>query len=239
MGKAHVQATSLAVLDTQVSAAKLCAADHAAFAVTSRLFASIVSEALLRAIYVPMRSEHCAGLCVVLSSRARPDYTAKDAANVFAILPLHHKPMLKDSIHNFVWLLDPLDMLPAVFFFGNKDVAFCQELLLLPYDITSCLRAAHWNVDTQSALKADLSPQFWWTRFATNVSMHESLRESLFDEILSSSEWQSASISHRVAQLTNSWLKKLRLISLPGFRRYTRPQSNGSRVSSRATPRTP
>ena len=109
-------------LSTASAAAILAPADRAAFAVTSRLLASIVTENLLRAFYVPVDAEHAAGVCVILSTHVIGECSVLERSlrpsDVFAVIPLHHAPVFKgeNSVHGRpVWLLDPLDMLPSVY----------------------------------------------------------------------------------------------------------------------------
>lgn len=119
-------ATGYAVSETSVATAKLDAEDRAAFAVTSRLLASLVTEALLQAFYVPIRSELCVGICIILSSTAPPGSEGKSATNIFAVVPLHHAPIMKEGVDGSVWLLDPLDMLPNICFFGDEMGELCE-----------------------------------------------------------------------------------------------------------------
>lgn len=100
------------------------AIENAAFAVSSRLISCLVTESLLRAFYLPLNnSQHATGILVVLTTsllNERPVITRTlRAADVLAIVPLHHPPVLKDqSIDKhgrLVALVDPLDMLPEVY----------------------------------------------------------------------------------------------------------------------------
>lgn len=106
-------------ITTPASVSRLPPADRAAFAVTSRLLASIVTEALLPAVYIPLRdSTIMSGICVILSGTSTQ--RTLSATDVYAILPLHHQPLLKPrdvatAFGRSVWLLDPFDMLPCVF----------------------------------------------------------------------------------------------------------------------------
>ncbi|KZV67525.1 hypothetical protein PENSPDRAFT_676723 [Peniophora sp. CONT] len=182
--------TGYAVSETSAATAKLDSEQRAAFAVTSRLLASLVTEALLQAVYVPIRSEFCVGLCVILSSSTPSESVEQAARSIFAIVPLHHAPIIKEGGGNAVWLLDPLDMLPNVLFFGDEAGELCEERVRS--DITDCLHAAHWTLEDISALRTTLSPQFWWTRFAVDVAMEGSMRDTLLEELSSSFMWQKA-----------------------------------------------
>ncbi|VDC02812.1 unnamed protein product [Peniophora sp. CBMAI 1063] len=177
-----------AVSETSAATAKLSSEQRAAFAVTSRLLASFVTEALLRAIYIPSEAEDYAGLCVIFASVKPSSSGAKTVAGIFAVVPVHHVPILKED--NAVWLLDPLDMLPNILFFGDEAGELCEEFQRR--NIATCLRAAHWTVDDASSLRTTLSPRFWWTRFAEDAAMEVSMRDTLLEEIASSFMWQKA-----------------------------------------------
>ena len=123
---ASASATGYSVSETPAATAKLSAEQRAAFAVTSRLLASFVTEALLHAIFLPIHSELCAGLCIILSSNAPPQSAANSVADIFAIVPLHHAPIKREGVDSAVWLVDPLDMLPNVFFFGDGAGEVCE-----------------------------------------------------------------------------------------------------------------
>lgn len=104
--------------NTPAVVCRLPSADKAAFAVTSRLLSSIITEGLLPAVYVPLDDSTIArGLCVILSRDQTPGPLR--ASDVYAVVPLHHQPLLKPrdattALGRSVWLLDPFDMLPRV-----------------------------------------------------------------------------------------------------------------------------
>jgi hypothetical protein len=113
-------ATRFSDVETVRARADLLPTDRAAFAVASRLIASIVTEGLLEAVYIPVRSTLCAGLCVILSSSKQTEETFH-VNDIFALVPLHHAPILKSEMGPLldgrrVWLLDPYDMVPAFYF---------------------------------------------------------------------------------------------------------------------------
>lgn len=98
-------------------------ADRAAFAVASRLLSCIITESLLKALFVPMDSSTAVGVCVVLSKKAgavtvplRKPYAPTD---IFVIVPLCTTPIIKQaSQFQFgmeIGLVDPLDMLPWMY----------------------------------------------------------------------------------------------------------------------------
>lgn len=96
--------------------------DRAAFAVTSRLLACLVTESLLKAFYIPLNSLQAAasGACIVLSTEASLSLQKPyRPADIFVIIPLQSVPVLKptndSSIGKEIGLIDPLDMLPWIF----------------------------------------------------------------------------------------------------------------------------
>ena len=126
-------ATSFSDIETVRARAHLSPTDRASFAVTSRLLASIVTEGLLEAAYIPVHSTLCVGLCVVLSSRKRSEANFH-VNDIFALVPLHHAPILKSEMEPLldgrrVWLLDPYDMIPAFCFLQNGSM---NEVSVLP-----------------------------------------------------------------------------------------------------------
>jgi hypothetical protein len=116
-------------VQTWTLASRLQPSERAAFAVSSRLLASIVTESLLSAYYIPIHSHEARGVCVVLSAHAigeHPVFTrALRPADVFAILPLHQEPVYSGDFTNYgrqIWLLDPLDMVPSIFELSTQQV---------------------------------------------------------------------------------------------------------------------
>jgi len=104
-------------------ASNLQPSERAAFAVTSRLLASIVTESLLRSYYVPINSEEALGICVILSTNVV--HRILRPADVFAIIPLHQKPIVSGTTSTHgqpIWLLDPLDMVPDIFELSTQDI---------------------------------------------------------------------------------------------------------------------
>jgi hypothetical protein len=102
--------------------------ERAAFAVASRLLASIVTELLLRAFYIPIHSEEVCGVCIILSTNViaeNPIPTrALGPADIFAILPLHQEPVFSGTVTGHgrpIWLLDPLDMIPCIFELSSQE----------------------------------------------------------------------------------------------------------------------
>lgn len=105
----------------------LSSGDRAAFAVTSRLLSCLITESLLKALFVPVDNEKTVGACIVLSKQATaaglPIRKPYRPADVFVIIPLRTRPILKPSRNHCdgkeIGLVDPLDMLPWIYEIQN------------------------------------------------------------------------------------------------------------------------
>lgn len=91
--------------------------DHASFATSSRLLSCLVTESLLKAIFVPTRSlqEDFVGTAIVLTPPASKHEAPYILRDVFVIVPLRQIPVFKPGSNVEIGLLDPLDMLPYVY----------------------------------------------------------------------------------------------------------------------------
>jgi hypothetical protein len=125
---------------TWTLASRLQPSERAAFAVSSRLLASIVTESLLRAYYIPIHSDEARGICVVLSTHTTEEHPVLARsfrpADIFAIIPLHQEPVFSGKFEKHgrpIWLLDPLDMVPCIFELSTREVGLdecvCLDLL--------------------------------------------------------------------------------------------------------------
>lgn len=119
---------------------RLQPSEMAAFSVTSRLLASIVTESLLQAYYVPIHSEEACGICIILSAHVMEEHLVFTRslcpADIFAILPLHQEPVcsgkLSESAHGRpIWLLDPLDMIPSIFEISTGEAGLVKHVWLI------------------------------------------------------------------------------------------------------------
>jgi len=106
-------------------------AERAAFAVTARLLSCLVTESLVRAIFVPCRWPDCVGIGVILkaSISAIPAHDCKyySQGDVLAIIPLINVPVIKSDSNDprgkEIGLLDPFDIFPLVLATpGDSDV---------------------------------------------------------------------------------------------------------------------
>lgn len=100
------------------SASALSPPERASFSTSSRLLSCLITESLLKAVFVPICSspqEYLAGTAIVFTpaaSKHEGPYTPRD---IFAVLPLRHIPIFKPHSNTEIGLLDPLDMLPYVY----------------------------------------------------------------------------------------------------------------------------
>lgn len=88
-------------------------AERAAFATTTRLLSCLVTESLVRAIFIPLQWPNCVGIGVVLKpTKSTASYFQED---ILSITLLRHIPVFKagssDPRGNEIGLLDPGDML--------------------------------------------------------------------------------------------------------------------------------
>jgi hypothetical protein len=119
---------------------RLQPSEMAAFSVTSRLLASIVTESLLDAYYIPILSEEIRGICIFLSAHVmeeHPPTASLCPADVFAILPLHQEPVCSGTPTRHgkpIWLLDPLDMIPSIFELSTREAELVKYVWLIRLD---------------------------------------------------------------------------------------------------------
>ena len=127
---------------TWTLASRLQPSERAAFAVTSRLLSSIVTESLLCSYYVRIHSEEARGICVILSANVTSEHHVLtrplQPMDVFAIIPLHQEPIFSGTHTRHgrpIWLLDPLDMVPLIFEILARDAGpdgvVCLRLICL------------------------------------------------------------------------------------------------------------
>jgi hypothetical protein len=104
-------------------------AERASFATTARLLSCLVTESLVRAIFVPLQWSDCVGIGVVLKA-AIPIHNCKQEDDVLAIVLLRHVPVLKTDSDEprgkEIGLLDPLDMFPLVLVV-SADGESCED----------------------------------------------------------------------------------------------------------------
>ena len=125
-------------------------AERASFATTARLLSCLVTESLVRAIFVPLQWSDCVGIGVVLKAPVAtvPAHNCKQEeeedvdVDVLAIVLLRHVPVLKTDSESSardgprgrgkeIGLLDPLDMFPLVLVISEDGVSCENEVCFI------------------------------------------------------------------------------------------------------------
>ena len=95
--------------------------ERASFATTARLLSCLVTESLVRAIFVPLQWSDCVGVGVVLKGPIATIPAHNKQEDILAIVLLTHAPVLKTDFESSgdprgreIGLLDPLDMFPLM-----------------------------------------------------------------------------------------------------------------------------
>ncbi|KAL0954600.1 hypothetical protein HGRIS_003560 [Hohenbuehelia grisea] len=171
--------------------------EHAAFAVVSRLLSCLVTESLLRAFYLPINSDRASGALVVLSTHIMSEHPIIDRAlrhsDIFAIIPLHHPPVLKgtpnDKHGQPVGLVDPLDMLPEVYELAETD-ADSPVNDGLRQAILARLTPPPWELGRFTTLAKTRGVVELWDKFVEGLLVDKKLRKTIENELSSSLHWQ-------------------------------------------------
>ncbi|KXN81324.1 hypothetical protein AN958_05179 [Leucoagaricus sp. SymC.cos] len=175
-------------------------AQHATFAVISRLISCMVTESLLRAYYIPLLGvPDASGFAVILSTHLLSEQPIINRSlrphDIFAIIPLQHLPPLSEapaSRHGQpIGLLDPLDMTPA--FYELTEATSDAELSHLKEAIIDSLLPPPWELGNFRGLVEVNDPVHLWRKFVDGVIIQESLSDIIEKELLSSYEWQKLS----------------------------------------------
>jgi hypothetical protein len=112
-------------------------AERASFATTARLLSCLVTESLVRAIFVPLLWSDCVGLGVVLKAPVATisTHNCKQEDDVLAIVLLRHVPVLKTDCDEprgkEIGLLDPLDMFPLVLVISGDGESYENEVCFI------------------------------------------------------------------------------------------------------------
>lgn len=115
-------------------------AERASFATTARLLSCLVTESLVRAIFVPLQWSDCVGIGVVLNAPVAttiPTHNCKqEGDDVLAIVLLRHVPVLKTDSGDEprgkeIGLLDPLDMFPLVLVISGDGESCGNEVCFI------------------------------------------------------------------------------------------------------------
>jgi len=116
--------------------------ERASFATTARLLSCLVTESLVRAIFVPLQWSDCVGIGVVLKApiATTPTHNCKQE-DVLAIVLLRHVPVLKTDSESSdelragreIGLLDPLDMFPSVLVISGDGESSENEVWFIKF----------------------------------------------------------------------------------------------------------
>ncbi|KAG6813605.1 hypothetical protein H0H92_009222 [Tricholoma furcatifolium] len=178
--------------------------EHAAFAVSSRLISCLVTEQLLRSIYLPITDSLASGVLVVLSkhlSSEKPVLSRTLRVNdIYVLVPLRHAPVFAPISVNIlpkhgrpVGLIDPLDMLPQIYELSDDETDPRQEEDALHRAILSCFSTPLWDVKPSARLRKTFDGVQLWHRFVDGVIIQDGLRDAIANELQSSFEHQLAS----------------------------------------------
>ena len=205
------------------STGPLSYADRAAFAVTSRLVSCLITESLLKAIYVPVKSSKAVGACVVLSGHAMAGAVPLEKpyrpVDVFVIVPLRTTPVLKPVVHptleNEIGLVDPLDMLPWIYEICDDSninpnlkvlpsesqiEGFKLTILIDQLDLPTAIRVKlplpYRHFAEHATLSLSLDPLYLWKKFSAEMQLHPENQDAITHELRSSYDWQSTFLIH-------------------------------------------
>jgi hypothetical protein len=113
--------------------------ERASFATTARLLSCLVTESLVRAIFIPLQWSDSVGIGVVLnapvSNIPATDCISYSQGDILAVIVFKNIPVFKhdsgDPRGKEVGLLDPLDMSPLILVtITHKDSGENEEVLL-------------------------------------------------------------------------------------------------------------
>lgn len=184
-------------------------AERASFATTARLLSCLVTESLVRAIFVPLQWSDCVGIGVVLKAPIAtiPTHNCKQE-DVLAIVLLRHVPVLKTDSESSasdepragkeIGLLDPLDMFPSVLVISRDGESSENELRqdVLLSAIRRVFSSPCWSFPEQTIIKELTDPLVLWDAFATTIDLDPATRSDISDELASSVRWQTYSYDH-------------------------------------------
>jgi len=183
---------------------------HAAFAVTSRLLSSLVTEQILRSLYINIPDlPEISGVLVILSAHLISGGPIIDRAlrpnDVFALVPLRCPPVLTGtdgSKHGRpVGLVDPLDMFPEIYECSEAASEGSGQVCSL---ISSCITLHQPTSFVDQRAESDLGvhdPPFlgaWWIRrpkegLWSSSTLEEIHRRRCHPRHSSRSHWKGAS----------------------------------------------
>ncbi|TFY82934.1 hypothetical protein EWM64_g1073 [Hericium alpestre] len=149
--------------------------ERATFATASRLASCIVTESLVRALYIPISHPKAVGVGVILSG-----------------------PASAKSPHRMeIGLLDPLDMFPLLLEIAPADSAKDEspEHADLRDAILAGLSDPGWALDKGTRL-TELTALGFWEKLGTSIGLEPNLQAEIKDELASAILWQAYSYEH-------------------------------------------
>ncbi|KAG5652765.1 hypothetical protein H0H81_003703 [Sphagnurus paluster] len=178
-------------------------ADRAVFATNARLISCLVTESLLRAIYIPISRTDAIGMCVVLENEVSSDASHKpyQSKDILAIVPLLHLPLFRhdgtDLRGKEISLLDPLDMMPVVFEVDGDGIMPTEiEYSDLTSAILKALSGPGWAISSSTKLLLSRSPISIWEKFGSSIGLDDKILKEISNEFTSSVKWQRYSYEH-------------------------------------------
>ncbi|KAI8334810.1 IucC family-domain-containing protein [Chlamydoabsidia padenii] len=184
---------------------------YAKFATTSRLIACLVSEGLVKAVYVPcadVEASNIKGLCLLLLPTKS---TLTGLQDLLAVVPLSGVPILEGSSFTIqdikcasISLVDGWDMLPHIYSPTAQTLESVNTITLPPVtnaqattqavarklsSLLSVTVGAHQLVDGFDAVQL-------WSHFAVDYKVNEKLMQLIAQELDSSMLYQAHAYNH-------------------------------------------
>ncbi|KAJ7220103.1 IucC family-domain-containing protein [Mycena pura] len=183
-------------------------AQRAAFGTAARLLSCLVTESLVRAIYVELSSGDrdntfsAAAVCLLgdVSARPPPDVAVPyKASDILAIVPLVHVPVFKhdgtDPRGREIGLLDPMDMLPLVFEF-TTGASPASDHAALAKTLLKTIHGPGWDLSGAPPLVPLRSPLLLWETFGRSMNIQDDVLKDITAEFESSVLWQQHSFEN-------------------------------------------
>ncbi|KAF7327459.1 hypothetical protein MKEN_00324200 [Mycena kentingensis (nom. inval.)] len=180
--------------------------ERAAFGVAARILSCLVTESLVRAIYLKVADAPLdvtgVAVCLLGDVSARPPESIDEplaASNVLAIIPLRHVPVFKhdgaDPRGKEIGLLDPMDMLPLVLEFVG-DASPTSQAAELATSVLKALTGPGWDLSGAPPLVSLRSPLLLWESFARSMNIQDAVIKDITAEFETSVLWQQHSFEN-------------------------------------------
>ncbi|KAF8531371.1 IucC family-domain-containing protein [Gautieria morchelliformis] len=179
-----------------LSASTLAPPDRASFATLSRLLACLVTESLLKAIFLtcPRPQSYLVGAAIILHAHASKHEGPYFPEDVFAVIPLRHMPIFQPRSDTEIGLLDPLDMHPSRLADSEAGNFVRSSSSPIPDDgpSTQARTSSSWIISgtTHASLTLTPGPLHLWKKFADAINIDEDMQEAVAEELRSSVAWQ-------------------------------------------------